>query len=76
MCVGALLQTRITQVHYLLTDERFGACGSVHTLHTQNRLNHSFQTIEYSTQFPDMASEYVALLQNFFQTLRCQKKSS
>ena len=72
MCAGAALNARLQRVVYAAPDPKSGACGSVLNLFAQDRLNHHGTVYEYE----QLAGESAALLQEFFQNRRAEKKMS
>ncbi len=68
MCAGAIINARIPRVVYGGKDVRFGACGSVTDLFAMP-FNHRPE-VESGL----MEKECLALLQEFFQTLRKKRK--
>lgn len=40
MCAGALLHARVSRIVFAARDPKFGACGSLHNLPQDARLNH------------------------------------
>ena len=68
MCAGAIINARIPRVVCGAKDVRFGACGSVTDLFSMP-FNHRPE-IEYGL----LEEESLALMQEFFQTLRSKRK--
>lgn len=68
MCAGAIINARIPRVVCGAKDVRFGACGSVTDLFSMP-FNHR-PTVEYGL----LEEPCLALLQEFFQTLRNKRK--
>ena len=68
MCAGAIINARIPRVVCGAKDVRFGACGSVTDLFSMP-FNHRPE-IEYGL----LEEESLALMQEFFQTLRGKRK--
>ena len=68
MCAGAIINARIPRVVCGAKDVRFGACGSVTDLFAKP-FNHRPE-IEYGL----MEEECLALMQEFFQSLRNKRK--
>jgi len=68
MCSGAIYQARLTEVIYGCSDPKGGCLGSLYSINTDDRLNHSFEVTKgvYGSQ----ASE---LLQKFFKRKRTIK---
>ncbi len=65
MCAGAMLQARIPRLVFSTWDPKAGACGSLFTLHEDNRLNH-----QIAVTHGILENESRDLLQRFFQQLR------
>ncbi len=65
MCAGALLNERISEIVFATEDSRYGACGSVYNLVSDNHLNHRI-----SVRRGIMRDESASLIKNFFQRLR------
>ncbi len=68
MCMGAILQARISHVVFCLSDPKMGACGSVLNLAEEARLNAHTQVRQ--TQGHELHDECKTLLQNFFRSRR------
>ena len=69
MCVGAILQARMRRLVYGCLDPKAGAVESLYRLCEDQRLNHQLPATGGV-----LASESSALLAEFFQRLREQKK--
>ena len=65
MCVGAVLQARLSRVVFSCSDPKGGALGSVADFSADPRLNHEFNVVR-----GPFAAEAQELLQNFFQARR------
>ena len=65
MCVGAIVNARITRVYYGARDEKAGALGSVYDLGRDGRLNHRIEV--YAGL---MESACADLLRDFFRARR------
>ena len=65
MCAGALINSRIEHLYYGTPDLRFGACGTLYNLPTDERFNHRL-TVEGGI----LREECLAPLQTFFRALR------
>ena len=61
MCAGAIVQARIPQVVYGTTDPKAGACHSLYSITSDNRLNHRSEVIAGVMQH-----ECAEILQRFF----------
>jgi len=60
MCLGTILQSRVSEIVYLAKDLRWGACGSVMDFSNHHALNHRCQL----TYVPNKA--VVGLMKRFF----------
>ncbi len=60
MCLGTILQARVTEIIYLAKDLRWGACGSVMDFSNNSELNHRCKL----TYLPN--DEVVQLMKTFF----------
>jgi tRNA(adenine34) deaminase len=69
MCTGALLSSRINELYYAASDIKFGACGSVHNLAENSKVNHIIKV--YSGI---LAKESEELLKTFFAKKRLASK--
>lgn len=69
MCAGAILNSRIAEVHYAAPDERLGACGTTMDLLGQNPIHRKVQVFG-----GEHAQESISILQSFFQALRKRNK--
>jgi tRNA(adenine34) deaminase len=61
MCAGALVAARIDRVVFAASDPKAGACGSLYSLGSDPRLNHSFPVTGGV-----LADESAQLLRDFF----------
>ncbi|MCL1891589.1 MAG: tRNA adenosine(34) deaminase TadA [Coriobacteriia bacterium] len=68
MCAGLMQQARIDRCVYGAPDPKGGALGTLYQVHTDERLNHSFEVAA-----DVCAEECSAVLSNFFAELRAQK---
>lgn len=68
MCLGAMLQARVSRLVFSSYDPRWGACGSLYDLSRDERLNHQ---IEVVAGIHRERSGY--LLKTFFENLRKEK---
>jgi tRNA(adenine34) deaminase len=69
MCAGALVLARIKRLVYGATDPKAGACRSLYTIPTDERLNHRVEI-----QDGILAEDCAALLQLFFAEQRAMGK--
>ncbi len=65
MCVGAILNARISQVFYGARDEKAGAMGSVYDIGRDGRLNHRVEVYGGI-----LGAECARLLREFFESRR------
>lgn len=70
MCAGAILNSRIAEVHYAAPDTRLGACGSTMDVLGANPINRKVEV-----QGGEHAELSVQMLQNFFKSLRARNKA-
>jgi tRNA(adenine34) deaminase len=68
MCAGAAVLSRIKTIVFGAHDTRFGACGSIFEVPTEQRLNHRIEIISGV-----MEKEALELMQSFFQEIRKRK---
>ena len=61
MCMGALIQARVSSLVFGAFDPKGGAAGSLYNLHQDNRLNHQIEVISGVRE-----GESRELLQSFF----------
>lgn len=69
MCSGAIIQARIRRVVFGAYDEKFGALGSLFSLHLDSRTNHRFE-VKSGVQGEKCAQ----LLKDFFRERRGLKR--
>ena len=69
MCAGAIVLARIERLVFGATDPKAGACTSLYTIHTDERLNHC---VNITTGV--LANECGALLCDFFEAQRALGK--
>lgn len=69
MCMGAILQSRISRVVFAAFDPKAGACGSLYDVSKDLRLNHR---VEVRTNV--MEEESKKLLKDFFSALREKRR--
>jgi tRNA(adenine34) deaminase len=67
MCVGAMVNSRISRVVYGARDEKAGALGSMYDIGRDGRLNHRFEVIAGV-----MESECAELMREFFRARRAE----
>lgn len=70
MCMGALLQARVSRIVFGASDEKSGACGSALNLAENAKLNHHAQ-VEGGL----LKEESVQALQSFFKIRRAAQKA-
>ena len=69
MCAGAMVLAKAKAVFYGISDPKAGACGSLYNLAADDRLNHRLVV-----QGGILAEESKRFLQEFFRTLRKEKR--
>ncbi len=69
MCAGAIVQARMARLVYAAPDPKAGACGSLFTLTSDERLNH-----RVPTESGLLADEAADLLRSFFAAQRAMGK--
>jgi len=65
MCMGALIHARIKRIVFGAHDSKWGGCGSIYSIHNDNRLNHHIQITGGVCE-----RECRELIQHFFQQKR------
>ena len=65
MCIGAMINSRVTRVYFGCKDPRMGACGSIFDLSAHPSLPHSIEVIGGLCE-----KEATELLQKFFKRIR------
>ncbi len=65
MCMGALVHARIGRLVYGVSDEKWGAAGSLYDFSADTRLNHRIEVVSGV-----MAEECRSLIRNFFKDRR------
>ncbi len=70
MCAGAAVLSRIKTIVYGARDPKFGACGSIFEIPTQEKLNHRIEVVEGV-----MADEVSDMMKLFFRQIRDNKES-
>lgn len=66
MCMGAIIQARVSAVIFGAYNEKGGACGSCYDFSREKALNHHIQEVKGGV----LAAESRALMQRFFQQQR------
>ncbi|MBI2167642.1 MAG: nucleoside deaminase [Candidatus Omnitrophica bacterium] len=69
MCAGAMVLAKAKAVFYGISDPKAGACGSLYNIAADDRLNHRL-----AVQGGILAEESKRFLQEFFRTLRKEKR--
>ena len=69
MCAGALVLSKAKEIVFGIYDPKAGACGSLFNLVDDDRLNHKLKT-----HGGVLADEAMVFLQEFFRTLRKDKR--
>ena len=69
MCAGAIVLTKLTNLVYGAHDPKAGACGSVHNIVENDRLNHRSSVIRGV-----MEQDSKLFLQEFFKSLRKDRR--
>jgi tRNA(adenine34) deaminase len=69
MCTGALLSSRINELYFAASDSKFGACGSVHNLAEDSKVNHTIKVYGGI-----LSKESEDLLKSFFLNARLKHK--
>ena len=65
MCMGALIQARVTRVVFGCLEPKMGACGSLYNFSNDARLHHKIEVVS-----DVLRDECAGMLQNFFKELR------
>lgn len=65
MCIGAIIQARITRLVFGARDPKAGACGSLFNIPSERRLNHRVEVVGGVLE-----QESQELMQGFFRRLR------
>jgi tRNA(adenine34) deaminase len=68
MCVGAMVNARISRVIYGARDEKAGALGSMYDIGRDGRLNHRFEVVAGV-----MESECAEIMREFFRARRANE---
>ena len=69
MCAGAAVLSRIKTIVYGASDPKFGACGSIFNIPTEERLNHRIEVVSGIIE-----EEVAELMKLFFQQVRENKE--
>ena len=69
MCAGALVWSKAKSIFYGAPDSKAGACGSLYNIVSDDRLNHRLEV-----RGGILAEDAKRLLQEFFRTLRKEKR--
>lgn len=69
MCAGAIVLARIMRLVYGTIDPKAGACESLYSIPTDDRLNHRVETAE-----PVLTEQCAELLQEFFAEKRALRR--
>jgi tRNA(adenine34) deaminase len=69
MCMGALLNARVSRLVFGAFDPKAGAAGSIYDLHEDSRLNHRIEVISGIRE-----NECREMLQTFFRTRRVENR--
>ncbi|MBW1997571.1 MAG: tRNA adenosine(34) deaminase TadA [Deltaproteobacteria bacterium] len=70
MCMGAAVNARISRLVYGAADPKFGAAGSLYSLHQDERLNHRVEVVPRI-----MEKECRKIMQDFFRDRRQEVKN-
>jgi tRNA(adenine34) deaminase len=70
MCAGLMHQSRIARCVYGAYDPKAGALGTLYTIHSDERLNHTFEVTSGICE-----EECAGLLQKFFLDVRARKQA-
>ena len=68
MCVGAMVNARVSRVIYGARDEKAGALGSIYDIGRDGRLNHRFEVVGGV-----MESECAEIMRKFFRARRANE---
>ena len=69
MCAGLMHQARVSRCVYGASDKKAGALGTLYSIHSDSRLNHTFEVVPGVCE-----EECAALLSDFFRQRRKQRK--
>lgn len=69
MCAGALSLSRISKIVYGAKDPKFGACGSIFDIPSEQKLNHQIEIVSGV-----MGEEVSELMKYFFKSVRAKKQ--
>lgn len=65
MCAGAIVLSRLDNLYYAASDPKFGGCGSIFDIPTEERLNHRVNVVSGI-----LAEESAEKLKSFFRDIR------
>lgn len=65
MCAGAIVLSRLDNLYYAASDHKFGGCGSIFDIPTEERLNHRVNVVSGI-----LAEESAEKLKSFFRDIR------
>ena len=65
MCAGAIVLSRLENLYYAASDPKFGGCGSIFDIPTEQRLNHRVNVVGGI-----LADESAEKLKSFFRDIR------
>ena len=68
MCAGAIVLSRFDNLYYAASDPKFGGCGSIFDIPTEQRLNHRVNVVGGI-----LAEESAEKLKSFFRDVRNRK---
>lgn len=64
MCCGAMIQSRINKIYYLIENEKFGGVESIKNILGNNKYNHSVMYEKYDNN--DLKMKMQQMLRDFF----------
>ncbi|MBN2033946.1 MAG: nucleoside deaminase [Deltaproteobacteria bacterium] len=65
MCIGAALHARVSRIVFGAFDPKWGAAGSLYSIHTDDRFNHRLEVVSGIR-----GDECIKLMQKFFHSRR------
>ena len=68
MCAGAIVLSRLENLYFAASDPKFGGCGSIFDIPTEQRLNHRVNVVSGI-----LADESAEKLKSFFRDIRNRK---